>query len=189
MSILVLDNYDSFTYNLVHYVEKVCDDEVKVYRNDQIALEDVAEFDRIIISPGPGLPSQAGILPQLLKAYMHSHPILGVCLGQQAIAEAVGGKLVNLERVYHGVATTVNVVKDDPLFEGLPRKFQVGRYHSWAVDPTVFPGELEVTAMDETGIIMALRHRILNIRSVQFHPESILTQGGERMISNWLKYF
>lgn len=186
MKILVFDNYDSFTYNLVHFVEKVGDHEVEVHRNDKIKLEDIDRFDRVIISPGPGLPSQAGILPQMLKAYMHCKPMLGVCLGQQAIAEAMGGKLINLQKVYHGVSTNVRVVKKDPLFDELPAEFCVGRYHSWAVDASALPGELEVTALDEEGIIMALRHKTLNIRSVQFHPESVLTQHGEQIISNWL---
>jgi anthranilate synthase component II len=187
MKILVLDNYDSFTYNLLHFVEKVCDHEVEVHRNDKIALDQVQEFDRIMISPGPGLPAQAGILPQLLQRYMSSKAILGVCLGQQAIAEAMGGTLVNLERVYHGVSTEVCVVKAAPLFEGLPEQFLAGRYHSWAVDQAGLPENLEVTATDKQGIIMAMRHRILNVRSVQFHPESILTPGGEQMIRNWIE--
>lgn len=187
MKILVLDNYDSFTYNLVHYIEKCSDHPVEVYRNDQISLEEVNAYDKIVISPGPGLPSEAGIVLPLLKAYSSSKDILGVCLGHQAVAEAFGGSLINLENVYHGVSTRVRVSKDDKLFVGIPGEFSTGRYHSWAVDSSTLPASLEVTAIDENGVIMAMRHRTFNIRSVQFHPESVLTEYGEQLIENWLE--
>lgn len=186
MKILVLDNYDSFTYNLVHYLEKVSDHAVEVHRNDCITVDEAVRYDKILISPGPGLPCDAGILPQLLQRSKNKN-ILGVCLGHQAIAEAFGGSLVNLERVYHGVAAEMQVVKDDPLFAGLPSTFKVGRYHSWAVNSHELPADLEVLAVDAAGIVMALRHRHYNIRSVQFHPESVLTEHGEQMLRNWLE--
>lgn len=187
MRILVLDNYDSFTYNLVHYIEKVSDHTADVYRNDKITLGAVDAYDKILISPGPGLPRDAGILPQLLTTYAGSKDMLGVCLGHQAIAEAFGGSLVNLDEVYHGISARIRVVKDDILFKGLPREFSVGRYHSWGVDPARLPSVLEITATDERGIIMAMRHRELKLRSVQFHPESVLTEHGETIIKNWLE--
>ncbi len=190
MKILVFDNYDSFTYNLVHLVEKITHEKVAVYRNDEIALEEVSQFDKIILSPGPGIPSEAGLLLPLIKEYAASKPILGVCLGHQAIGEAFGGSLTNLSTVYHGVATTINIMEDGKsmLFEGLPKTIEVGRYHSWIVDEKNFPEELEVTARDESGMIMALQHRTYAIQGVQFHPESVLTPEGEQIIRNWLKH-
>lgn len=185
--ILVFDNYDSFTYNLVHLVEKLLQQKVEVYRNDAIALEKVKEYDKIILSPGPGIPSEAGLLLPLIKEYAASKSILGVCLGHQAIGEAFGGKLVNLSTVYHGVATPVRVIKRGELFDGLPDTLEVGRYHSWVVSDEGFPGELEVTARDEHDYIMGLRHRTLDVQGVQFHPESVLTPAGEQLIKNWLK--
>jgi anthranilate synthase component 2 len=187
MNILVFDNYDSFTYNLVHYLEKLSDCRVEVHRNDKIALEAIARFDKILLSPGPGLPSEAGILHEVIRHYAPKKSILGVCLGQQAIAEVYGGKLKNLDTVFHGVATDVEIVQDELLFDGLPRHFNAGRYHSWVVDATGFPAELEITAKDASGLIMALRHRKFDLRGVQFHPESILTEHGEKIIANWLK--
>lgn len=186
MKILVLDNYDSFTYNLVHYIEKVCDHSVEVFRNDKIALEEIDRFDKIVLSPGPGLPSEAGILLDAIKKYSSSKSILGVCLGQQAIAEAFGGSLINLDKVFHGVATAVEIIREDILFEGLPKKFNVGRYHSWVANPKDLPEELEVTAVDAGGHIMALHHKKYDVRGVQFHPESILTEYGEEIIRNWV---
>ncbi|HYE54221.1 MAG TPA: aminodeoxychorismate/anthranilate synthase component II, partial [Chitinophagaceae bacterium] len=159
MKILVFDNYDSFTYNLVHLVEKIIHDKVEVHRNDQIPLEKVKEYDKIILSPGPGVPSEAGLLLPLIKEYASSKSILGVCLGHQAIGEAFGGRLVNLSTVYHGVATPVKVVSRNDLFKSLPEEFEVGRYHSWIVDEDGFPAELEITARDNNGYIMALQHR------------------------------
>jgi anthranilate synthase component 2 len=184
--ILVFDNYDSFTYNLVHLVEKLTHQRVEVYRNDQIALEKVKAFDKIILSPGPGIPVEAGLLLPLIKEYASSKPILGVCLGHQAIGEAFGGKLVNLSTVYHGVSTPVTVVRPQHLFKDLPDIFEAGRYHSWVISEEGFPEELEVTARDENNYIMALRHRSLDVQGVQFHPESVLTPQGETILKNWL---
>ena len=192
MKILVFDNYDSFTYNLVHLVEKIIHEKVDVYRNDQIAMEKVKEYDRIILSPGPGIPEEAGLLLPLIKEYASSKSILGVCLGHQAIGEAFGGKLINLSSVFHGVATPVKVngeklkVKSE-LFEGLPEIIEVGRYHSWVVSKENFPNELEITAEDENGMIMGLQHKRYDVQGVQFHPESVLTPMGEQIMRNWLK--
>lgn len=192
MRILVFDNYDSFTYNLVHLVEKITHQRVEVHRNDQIPLDKVAAFDKIILSPGPGIPEEAGLLLPLIQEYASTKSLLGVCLGHQAIGEAFGGKLVNLANVYHGVATPVKITSHDgkpgsPLFEGLPETIEVGRYHSWIVSDEEFPGELEVTARDENGYIMALQHKKFDIQGVQFHPESVLTPEGEHILRNWLK--
>ncbi|HEU5054802.1 MAG TPA: aminodeoxychorismate/anthranilate synthase component II [Hanamia sp.] len=191
MKILIFDNYDSFTYNLVHVVEKILHEKVDVYRNDKIPLKKIKEYDKIILSPGPGLPSESGLLLPLIKEYASSKSILGVCLGQQAIAEAFGGKLLNLKEVYHGVATKINVnekrsVSENDVFKNLPSELQVGRYHSWIVDKKDFPNELEITARDENEYIMALRHKSFDVQGVQFHPESVLTPLGEKMIKNWL---
>ena len=188
MKILVFDNYDSFTYNLVHLVEKIVDDEVQVYRNDQIPLEKVKDFDKIILSPGPGIPEEAGLLLPLITEYAATKSILGVCLGHQAIGEAFGGKLTNLSTVYHGVATPIRIInKQAPILQGLPEEIEVGRYHSWVVDEAGFPKELEITAKDENGYIMALQHRSFDVQGVQFHPESVLTPDGETILRNWLK--
>jgi len=192
MKILVFDNYDSFTYNLVHLVEKITNEKVDVFRNDQIALEDVKKYDKIILSPGPGLPVEAGLLLPLIKEYAATKSILGVCLGHQAIGEVFGGKLENLSNVYHGVATEMKTVNskqltvNSKLFNGLPTSFLAGRYHSWIVSKENFPEELEVTAEDENGYIMALQHKKFDIQGVQFHPESILTPDGEKIMRNWL---
>lgn len=186
MNVLIFDNYDSFTYNLVHAVEKV-GHRVSVYRNDEISLEDVKHFDKIILSPGPGIPAEAGLLLPLIEAYASSKSILGVCLGHQAIGEAFGAKLVNLDTVHHGVAHPITQTEiNSLLFEGLPQTFEVGRYHSWIVSDEDFPDELQVTARDSKGYIMALQHVKYAIQGVQFHPESILTPLGDRIISNWL---
>jgi anthranilate synthase component 2 len=184
---LVFDNYDSFTYNLVHLVEKLTKQRVEVHRNDRIPLEKVKEYDKIILSPGPGIPSEAGLLLPLIREYAASKPILGVCLGHHAIGEAFGGKLVNLSTVYHGVATPVKVLKPGTLFEGLPETLEVGRYHSWVVSEESWPDELEVTARDEKNFVMGLRHKTLDVQGVQFHPESVLTPLGEKILANWLK--
>lgn len=191
--ILVFDNYDSFTYNLVHLVEKILHQKVEVHRNDKIALEKVKEYDKIILSPGPGIPSEAGLLLPLIKEYAATKPILGVCLGHQAIGEAFGGKLINLSTVYHGIATDVKlnggqsaVSKANNVFKGLPDVLEVGRYHSWIVSDENFPAELEVTARDDNNYIMALQHKKYDVQGVQFHPESILTPKGEQMLRNWL---
>ncbi len=187
MKILVFDNYDSFTYNLVHLVEKILHLKVDVYRNDKIPLEKVKEYDKIILSPGPGLPCEAGLLLPLIKEYAASKSILGVCLGHQAIGETFGGTLVNLDAVFHGVATPIRVLnKQSPILQGLEDTVEVGRYHSWIVDRKNFPGELEITAVDENDYIMALQHKRYDVQGVQFHPESVLTPCGEKIMKNWL---
>ncbi|MBO9659174.1 MAG: aminodeoxychorismate/anthranilate synthase component II [Chitinophagaceae bacterium] len=187
MRVLVFDNYDSFTYNLVHLVEKILHQRVDVYRNDQLPLEKVKDYDKIILSPGPGIPSEAGLLLPLIKEYAATKSMLGVCLGHQAIGESFGGTLENLSAVYHGVATPVKqtAVKAG-LFEGLPDEFEVGRYHSWIVSEQSLPKELEVTAIDANGMIMAMQHKTYDVKGVQFHPESVLTPEGERILRNWL---
>lgn len=188
MKILVFDNYDSFTYNLVHLVEKILPVKVDVYRNDQVALEKIKEYDKIILSPGPGVPSEAGLLLPLIKEYAASKSILGVCLGHQAIGEAFGGQLINLSKVYHGVSTACRIIDtDNELFHGLPPEIEIGRYHSWIVSRENLPSELEITAEDENGYIMAMQHKTFDIRGVQFHPESVLTPQGEQILKNWLK--
>lgn len=187
MKVLVLDNYDSFTYNLVHYIEKVSDAEIEVYRNNKIGLKEIERFDKILLSPGPGIPSEAGILKELIQRYSGQKSILGVCLGQQAIAEVFGASLMNLTEVFHGVATPVEIIKDDLLFKNMPSKINVGRYHSWVVNHADLPKEIEVTAIDEAGNIMALRHKTMDVRGVQFHPESVLTEFGLKIIENWVK--
>ena len=186
--ITVVDNYDSFTYNLVHLVEKILPLKVDVHRNDQIPLEKVAAYDKIILSPGPGVPSEAGLLLPLIKEYAATKSILGVCLGHQAIGEAFGGSLVNLSKVYHGVSTSCMIKhKKAELFKGLPATIEIGRYHSWIVSKDGFPKELEITAEDENGYIMAMQHKEYDIQGVQFHPESVLTPQGEAILKNWLK--
>lgn len=191
-NILIFDNYDSFTYNLVHLVEKILHEKVAVFRNDKISLEEIKKYDKIILSPGPGLPSESGLLLPLIKEYASSKSLLGVCLGQQAIAESFGGSLINLKEVFHGVASTITVREDrtmtrNDIFLSLPGPLEVGRYHSWIVNPADLPEVLEITAEDEAGTIMALRHQSLDVQAVQFHPESILTPDGEKMIRNWLQ--
>ena len=192
--ILVFDNYDSFTYNLVHLVEKITNEKVDVYRNDEISLEDVNRYDKIILSPGPGIPSEAGLLLPLIKRYAATKSILGVCLGHQAIGEAFGGTLTNLSKVYHGVATPISIKHGvshpigvtHPVLSNLPDAIEVGRYHSWIISNDNFPAELEITATDENGYIMALQHKTYDVQGVQFHPESVLTPDGETMLRNWL---
>jgi anthranilate synthase component 2 len=184
--ILVIDNYDSFTYNLVHYLEDLnC--EVTVYRNDEFDIEEIAIFDKIVLSPGPGIPDEAGLLKEVIRKYASTKSILGVCLGQQAIGEVFGGTLSNLDKVYHGVATIIKTAVDDELlFEGLGNEFEVGRYHSWIVDAPL-PDVLEATSFDENGQVMSLRHKTFDVRGVQFHPESVLTPNGKRILENWVK--
>ncbi len=187
MKILVFDNYDSFTYNLVHLVEKILHIKVDVFRNDEIALEKVKEYDKIILSPGPGIPSEAGMLLPLIKEYAATKSILGVCLGHQAIGEAFGGALINLDTVFHGVATPVKILNNkSTILQGLGEEVEVGRYHSWIIDRNNFPDELEITAVDENNYIMALQHKKYDVQGVQFHPESVLTPEGEKMMRNWL---
>jgi anthranilate synthase component 2 len=187
MKILVIDNYDSFVYNLVHYLEEL-DAEVTVIRNDRFHIDDVEEYDKILLSPGPGIPEEAGLLKEVIHKYATSKSMLGVCLGQQAIGEVFGGSIENLSEVFHGVATNAIItVEDEPLFKGMEKEIEVGRYHSWVVSKNGFPDVLEVTAVDENGQIMALRHRTLDIRGVQFHPESVLTPMGKQIIKNWVE--
>ena len=186
MKILVIDNYDSFTYNLVHSLKKFADD-ITVVRNDGIALEEVNNYDKILLSPGPGVPDEANLLKPIIEKYASTKSIFGVCLGQQAIGEVFGGKLLNTQEVFHGVESTIEVIKDEVLFHNLPKKLEVGRYHSWVVSNEDFPGELEITAIGPKGEIMALRHKTYDVRGVQFHPESILTPLGDEMIKNWLE--
>lgn len=187
MNILVFDNYDSFTYNLVHLVEKIIGGKVTVVRNDEIRLEDVEPYDKIILSPGPGIPEEAGLLLPLIKKYAATKSIFGVCLGQQAIGEAFGASLTNLKDVYHGVATPVQIIsRSGRLFNELPDELEVGRYHSWVVDEQTLPEELEITARDEHGYIMGLQHKKYDVSGVQFHPESVLTPQGEQILRNWL---
>lgn len=187
MRLLIFDNYDSFTYNIAHAVRDlgITPD---VRRNDRITLKDIEVYDKIIISPGPGIPSEAGILPELLEHYATVKPILGVCLGHQAIGERFGASLRNLSTVYHGVQSRIHLVADDYIFAGLPSDFEVGRYHSWVVDRSTLPSELQVTAFSPDGEIMAMRHRKYDVRGVQFHPESILTPEGMTIIENWLNH-
>lgn len=187
MKILIFDNYDSFTYNLVHLVKSLGYNDVEVHRNDQIALVEVAKYDKIILSPGPGIPSESGLLLPLIKEYAGKKPILGVCLGHQAIGEAFGGKLTNLEDVYHGVATEIKIIGSDYIFKDVNPTIEVGRYHSWIVCRENLPACLEVTAEDNNRQIMALRHKEFDIHGVQFHPESVLTPQGEMIVKNFLK--
>lgn len=186
MKIAVIDNYDSFTYNLVHYLEDL-NVEVTVFRNDEFELDELKQFDKILLSPGPGIPDEAGLLKAVISKYAESKSILGVCLGQQAIGEVFGGSLINLDKVYHGVATKVTQsVTDESLFESLPNEFEVGRYHSWVVNSIGFPEVLEITSTDENGEIMSLRHKTLDVKGVQFHPESVLTPYGKDILQNWV---
>jgi len=188
--ILVLDNYDSFTYNLVHYVEQLTDFKVDVFRNDQISIKDVGEYDKIILSPGPGIPNEAGISKEIIKTYGPTKSILGVCLGHQAIAEVYGAKLYNLPTVYHGVSTTVILTnKVDYIFKDVPKIFEAGRYHSWMVSRDGFPEDvMYVSSIDENGEIMSISHKNHDVKGVQFHPESVLTEHGLKMIENWINY-
>jgi len=187
MKTLVIDNYDSFTYNLVHILREVGGDEnLDIYRNDAIDLDEIKRYDRILLSPGPGLPQDSGILKELVAAYAHDKSILGICLGHQAVAEVFGAQLYNMSTVLHGVSTKLKVLKPDALFHQLPTEFKVCRYHSWAIDPNDF-GTMEVTAVDDQGEIMAVAHPDYSVRGVQFHPESILTEYGIKMIDNWIK--
>ncbi len=183
--VLVIDNYDSFTYNLVHFLEDLgC--EVTVKRNDQLSIKDVEPFEKIVLSPGPGIPDEAGLLKEIIKKYSPTKSILGVCLGQQAIGEVFGGKITNLDNVYHGVATNIDItVDDESMFKGLDKTIEVGRYHSWVVNADL-PDVLEATSYDINGQVMSLRHKIYDVKGVQFHPESVLTPGGKQILENWV---
>ena len=187
MKIVVIDNYDSFTYNLVHAIKKISGLPVDVFRNDEIKLEDLEKYDKIVLSPGPGIPEEAGLLLDIIKEYAPKKSMLGVCLGHQAIGEAFGGKLHNMSRVLHGIATPVELTETKSvLFEGLPKTLEVGRYHSWIVQKEELPECLEVTSYDDNGFIMSMKHKEFDVQGVQFHPESVLTPLGEKMIENWL---
>ena len=186
LKVLVIDNYDSFVYNLVHYLEEL-DCEVTVKRNDKFSLDEVENYDKILLSPGPGIPEEAGLLKAAIQKYATSKPIFGVCLGQQAIGEVFGGKLENLSQVFHGVATKATIVSEnEPLFKGIEKEFEIGRYHSWVVSKENFPEVLEITSVDENGQIMSLRHKFYDVCGVQFHPESVLTPKGKQIIKNWI---
>lgn len=187
MKIIIIDNYDSFVYNLSHLIKEF-GVEVTVKRNDQFKLEDIETFDKILLSPGPGIPEEAGLLMDVIRTYAGKKPILGVCLGEQAIGEVFGGKLTNLDDVFHGIQSQIKLTVSDYLFEGLPSKIKVGRYHSWIVDKNSLPDCLEVTAVSEEGYIMALRHKTFDIRGVQFHPESVLTPDGKQILYNWINH-
>ncbi|MDX1602533.1 MAG: aminodeoxychorismate/anthranilate synthase component II [Salinimicrobium sediminis] len=185
LKVLVIDNYDSFVYNLVHYLEEL-DCKVTVRRNDEVDLEEIEKYDKILLSPGPGIPDEAGLLKQVISTYASKKSIFGVCLGQQAIGEVFGGKLINLEQVFHGVSSKIKLcVTDEPLFDKMDPEMEVGRYHSWVVDKAL-PDCLEATSYDENGQVMSLRHRIYDVRGVQFHPESVLTPEGKKIIANWI---
>ena len=186
MKILVFDNYDSFTYNLAHQIRELGFNDLDVRRNDRITLDEVEAYDKIFLSPGPGIPSESGLLLPLIRRFAPTKSILGVCLGHQAIAEAFGANLINLENVYHGIASPIEIVDKDYIFNGLPSKFEVGRYHSWIVGNTRLPDDIQVTAVDDEGEIMALKHRVYDVHGVQFHPESVLTPEGIKIISNFL---
>lgn len=190
MKIVVLDNYDSFTYNLVHLIEKITGNTPAVYRNDEIAIEALDNFDAIVLSPGPGLPNEAGILKEAIKCYAKTKPIFGVCLGLQAITEVFGGKLENLDTVYHGVATTMTVLKSNAvIYKNMPQTFEAARYHSWIASKNNFPNELEITAVDANGAIMSVQHKTYKISAVQYHPESILTPLGEEIVKNFINAY
>jgi anthranilate synthase component 2 len=186
MKIAIIDNYDSFTYNLVHYLQDLnCT--VTVFRNDEFELSELEPFDKIVLSPGPGIPDEAGLLKDVIKEYYQTKAIFGVCLGQQAIGEVFGAKLTNLEQVYHGIATKIKItVQTEPIFQDLEPEIEVGRYHSWVIDNYNFPTELAITSVDENGQIMSIRHKNYNVCGVQFHPESILTPNGKKILENWL---
>lgn len=185
--VVIIDNYDSFTYNLVHYLEDLnC--EVTVFRNDEFDIDELKPFDKILLSPGPGVPDDAGLLKTVIQTYAATKSMLGICLGQQAIGEVFGGSIINLEKVYHGVATQINIVAhDEVLFDGLENQIEVGRYHSWVIDPNNFPEVLEITSTDENQQIMSVRHKTFDVKGVQFHPESVLTPNGKKILENWLK--
>lgn len=186
MKTVIIDNYDSFTYNLAHLVKEL-GTEVDVLRNDKFELEELEKYDKIILSPGPGIPEEAGLILEIIRTYAGRKPILGVCLGEQAIGQAFGGKLTNLSEVFHGIQTNVKIKNKDYIFSGLPTEIPVGRYHSWVVDTEEFPEELVITAISSEGQIMALKHREYDVHGIQFHPESVLTPDGKQIVGNWLK--
>ena len=185
MKIVVIDNYDSFTYNLVHYLEDL-GATVTVFRNDEFELKELEVFDKIVLSPGPGIPDEAGLLKEVIKMYAKTKSILGICLGLQAIGEVFGGTLINLEKVYHGVASKITIIENDAIFTNLPNEIEVGRYHSWVISNDNFPQNLIITSVDENKQIMSVKHSVYDVRGVQFHPESILTPDGKKILENWL---
>ena len=185
MKIVVIDNYDSFTYNLVHYLEDL-GATVTVFRNDEFELKELEVFDKIVLSPGPGIPDEAGLLKEVIKMYAKTESILGICLGLQAIGEVFGGTLINLEKVYHGVASKITIIENDAIFTNLPNEIEVGRYHSWVISNDNFPQNLIITSVDENKQIMSVKHSVYDVRGVQFHPESILTPDGKKILENWL---
>jgi len=186
--ILVIDNYDSFTYNLVHYLEQLTDIPVDVYRNDQIGMNDINNYSKILLSPGPGIPIEAGICLDLIRNYASTKSILGVCLGHQAIGEAFGASLINLDKVYHGVATPISIITpEDRLYKNIPGRIEVGRYHSWTVSRDNLPECFKINSLDDQGMIMGLSHKEFDVKGIQYHPESVLTEYGLRIIENWLK--
>lgn len=189
MQILVFDNYDSFTYNLVHIIRELgFGEKMEIFRNDRISLEEAGKFDKILLSPGPGLPADAGIMESLIRTYSKDKSILGICLGHQGIAEVFGARIFNLPEVLHGVTKMVHLdTRKDPIFRNIPERVRACRYHSWAVAPDSIPEELEVTAMDEEEVIMGIRHKKYDVSGLQFHPEAYLTEHGMEMIDNWLK--
>ncbi len=184
--IVVIDNYDSFTYNLVHYLREITGEQVDVYRNDEIEPEALAGYDKIVISPGPGIPVEAGNTPAIIRRWAKEKSILGICLGHQAIAEAFGGRLINLEEPYHGIRSEIHILAEDPLFSEVPETFLAGRYHSWVVDRDSLPAEMTVTSEDSEGQVMGISHRELDVRGLQFHPESVMTEYGYKIIENWI---
>jgi anthranilate synthase component 2 len=188
MKVLVIDNYDSFVFNLVHIIYNAGVKSIDVVKNDKISLEQIEGYDKILLSPGPGIPKDAGLMPELIKHFAPSKSILGVCLGHQAIAENFGSKLTNLKEPLHGIASSIEIVDENYLFENCPRKFQIGHYHSWVIDENSLGKELEILAKDEKGNIMSIAHKTFDVRGVQFHPESILTEKGAQIISNWLNH-
>lgn len=185
MKVALIDNYDSFTYNLYHLLKQF-DVEISVFRNDKFQMNELESFDKILLSPGPGIPSESGLLMDVIKTYAGKKPILGICLGEQAIGEAFGGTLTNLPEVFHGIQTPIDIVADDYLFDNLGKEIPVGRYHSWVVDRDSLPSDLEVLALSKEGYIMALRHKTYDVRGIQFHPESVLTPDGEMIMKNWI---
>lgn len=185
MKIVVIDNYDSFTYNLVHYLEDL-GATVTVFRNDEFELKELEVFDKIVLSPGPGIPDEAGLLKEVIKTYAKTKSILGICLGMQAIGEVFGGTLTNLEKVYHGVASKITIIENDTIFNNLPNEIEVGRYHSWVISNDNFPQNLIITSLDENNQIMSIKHSVYDVRGVQFHPESILTPEGKKILENWI---
>jgi len=187
MKIVVIDNYDSFTYNLIHYLKELTSEQIDVFRNDEISVEELAQYDKILLSPGPGIPSEAGIMPEVIKTFGSTKCILGVCLGHQAIVEAFGGQIYNMKDVYHGVESKLEIVAHDELYSGFSNTFLAGRYHSWNAVKENLPDCFTITSIDELGEVMSIKHNTYNVRGVQYHPESVLTPEGKKLIENWIR--